>query len=89
MRLHSIPTIFDAAVPTGLYYPLCPASFRRPNQRDAMKHLITILCIFGATACYFLWMQNGAAILIAAGILLELTFWVRSSRARRLKKQAI
>lgn len=54
-----------------------------------MKHLVTLLCIFSASACYFLWVQNGAAILIAAGILLELTFWVRSSRARRLKKQTI
>jgi hypothetical protein len=53
-----------------------------------MKHLITLLCIFSASACYFLWVQNGAAILIAAGILLELTFWVRSSRARSQERQS-
>jgi ABC-type Mn2+/Zn2+ transport system permease subunit len=52
-----------------------------------MKHLLTLACFLGALASYALWFQTGASILIAAGILLELTFWIRSSRARRESRQ--
>jgi hypothetical protein len=48
-----------------------------------MKHPLTLACFLIALASYALWFQTGASILIAAGILLELTFWIRSARARR------
>jgi hypothetical protein len=42
-----------------------------------MKHLLTLLCLVGACACYALSFETGAAILFVAGAILEFTFWIR------------
>ncbi|WP_323846326.1 hypothetical protein [Microbulbifer magnicolonia] len=44
------------------------------------KHLITILCLLAALACYIFGVPAGGALFVVLGIVLEGIFWVRLLR---------
>lgn len=48
-----------------------------------MRHLITLLFFAGAIAAYVMGSMQGALLLLAVGVILELLAWYRLFRTRR------
>jgi hypothetical protein len=50
-----------------------------------MKHLLPLGCLVAAGICYVIGFETSAGLLFAAGVLLELMFWLRIGwgRSRR------
>lgn len=45
-------------------------------------HLLSMLILLAAIALYAIGMSGGGAVLLAAGVVLEMWFWVRALRGR-------
>lgn len=41
------------------------------------RHAVTASCLLGALVCYFAGWGEGIVALVAAGLVLEATFWIR------------
>lgn len=48
-----------------------------------MKHLVTLLFFVGAIAAYIVGSMPGATLLLAIGVVLELTGWYRVFRGKK------